>query len=203
MRKAGKIAAAALLFAPALFGWLFVAGLLLRPVAAGWNAPARGASSVAIGPLRSGSSHALQFPPAGRDYRAVLLDVATWETAPIVRWTACASQQCSSALRWPDDNGTIDVPLPAGVRGGTLTLTVDWILFGEVGYWGRDAANPSATAVHELGWTVPLGRAGDLARRMSGLSLAIVLGIHAAVLGAALIVALWQAFHRHPSGPAA
>ncbi|MFL5312688.1 MAG: hypothetical protein ACJ79H_19810 [Myxococcales bacterium] len=181
MRSVAVLAAGTALSIPPLLACGVTAMLLLHPAYQGDDAGAP-AVTVPIGPLHPQAQFRFELPPSPTPYAALDLLLATWETMPVVRWSACAAERCARTLAWAADNQSVRLDLPADLRSGEVEVRLDAVNFGLLAYWGSDATHPRWTASRGSEWPTALSRMSKLAT-MSGVPRAAwLLAVGAAVL---------------------
>jgi hypothetical protein len=182
MRRIIGVAVALALLVPVLLSCTVTAATLLHPAHPGLSSGGKGEPSVPVGPLSTGATYSFELPPSPAGYSAVSLSIATWETAPVVGWTACAGGRCVRTLRWAADNHNILVALPDRTSDGQVTVRVDFVWFGYLGYWASDPQHPRWTPVAAANWATPLARAQRLATATGVDHLGPLLVLHTVLL---------------------
>jgi hypothetical protein len=109
-----------------------------------------------LAPIFPGQERALTLPEGDRTFAAVEVALATYLRSPRVTISVCAGGACELTERRLGDNAPVALRLPAGVRGGAVTLRLERIEGGDaIALWGRDGVPfvqglPPANLGHEL-----------------------------------------------------
>jgi hypothetical protein len=91
-----------------------------------------------IGPLQPERRFRFELPAADADFLGIRLFAATYFTRPRVAFETCSPRRCLTSEWTVRDNTMIDLPLPEGVRGGEVTLTVRALEGGRLAWWGHE-----------------------------------------------------------------
>jgi hypothetical protein len=141
--------------------------------------------------LSEGTAWTVRLAPTHRRYSALVL----WpEAAPpraVVGIRVCGeADSCVSTARELGDGAPLILPLPKGVQGGDVRLSVVDAHGGTTALrsWG---GRPAIEAITGRSWALPVARAREFCRALTGSDVLLAFsGMHGAVLLAGVAVAV-------------
>lgn len=157
LHRLARWSAHLLLVAPILVGAGFLLGALLSPpIPRGEGRPTP--ELELLPPLAAGDRFAVVLPTEEEPIAALVATLATRGTSPEVEFEVCAEGRCSVFKKWIRKGDTsLSLPLPSGIHGGDVTLTLRSLQGGELAFWGREEAPLLRPAPG--GWLPVLARA--------------------------------------------
>lgn len=196
-RAAARIA----LLAPLLWtGAMLAAELHARPTG---RAPVKAIESARTLPSGPGTILRIPLPNVREQYRSLVIRTAPTEAPRRLRCRLCVDSRCVTTEAEFGADGSLTLPVPEGIRGGVLELSV--LRFdGPPAVFAGDLASPALEAVRGFSWSPSLARAREVAHAMAGADLfpAAILAYGAGLVGT-LAIALTLAASGSAPRPAA
>ncbi len=133
----------------------------LRPVLAPRPVTPPGLVDTPVGPIRAAGHVDLHLEGSEEPYDAVQVMIGTYEQSLKMKLRICQEQTCVPTTRWPVDNQQMVLPLPRGMKGGTVTVFVDALTSvtnpgaEQIAFWGH-GTEPMAIGLRSPSFSLAL-----------------------------------------------